>query len=141
MLRFKQKFLHNPPHSYGDCQRTAFACLLERDPETIPNFGQWYYDQARWEAEMDQWLARNQMSIIRVIYDCSLADVLKTQKNSNPGHYYFLSGKSKNGVGHVVIGLDDKIIWDPALDDSGIVSPFDDGYYYIEFLVPALHKS
>jgi hypothetical protein len=41
------------------------------------------------------------------------------------------------GTAHVVIALNDAIVWDPALDDSGIVGPADDGYYWIEFLVPA----
>lgn len=43
----------------------------------------------------------------------------------------------RNGTAHVVIGLNDAIVWDPAQDDSGIVAPADDGYYWIEFLVPA----
>lgn len=137
MYKVKQKFKHNPPETYGDCQRTVLACLLEVPPDSIPNFGVYYGKDKEWEEALTNWLKSRGLDTIQTIYDGDLEKVLRTQKNINPGRYYMLCGVSANGTNHVVIGLDDQIVWDPAIDDSGIVGPSNQtGYYHVEFLVP-----
>ena len=58
----------------------------------------------------------------------------------NGGIYYILTGKSKNGTNHCVICKNGGIVWDPAIDDSGIVGPTTDGHYSIEFLVDDIEE-
>ena len=70
-------------------------------------------------------------------FQCEPAEVLTLMKAMNPGVYYMLSGESRTGCNHVVIALDDEIVWDPSLDDSGIIGRCDDGFTWVEFLVPA----
>ncbi len=48
--------------------------------------------------------------------------------------YWLLTGKSRNNVPHVVVCQGGEIVCDPSLDNSGIVSPTDDGYCWAEFL-------
>lgn len=59
---------------------------------------------------------------------------MDTMRNTNTGAYYMLSGLSANGANHIVICRNDEIMHDPAIDDSGIVGPMDNGYYYVSFL-------
>lgn len=141
-----QRFLHNPPHTYGDCQRTVFACILDMEPEQIPNFGEHYEDEESWNMAQDAWLKKMGLSMIRIWYQPPLENLLATMKASNPGHYYLLSGVSARGTRHVVIALDDKIIHDTAIGSTnpadGIVAPYDtEGLYCVEFIVPAFHKA
>jgi hypothetical protein len=42
---------------------------------------------------------------------------------------------SKNGCSHVVIAKGDQIVHDPAIDNSGIIGPNDDGFYHVGFLL------
>lgn len=148
-MRFqKQLFSHNPPHSYGDCQRTVFACLLDMKPEDIPNFGIHIGNAAAWDIAVDDFLVSQNLYFTRVYYsgDIGLEAVLRTQKLTNPGMYYMLVGESRNGVNHVVIGLNDKIIHDPSIDNSGIVGPCTgeveaDRMYCVEFLVPLFMRA
>ena len=58
----------------------------------------------------------------------------------NPDIYFMLIGKSANGTNHVVICCNHKIVHDPSPVDSGIVGPSNNGNYFVEFLVPLLHK-
>ena len=59
--------------------------------------------------------------------------ILKVGKVSSCGTYYILGGQSKTGVNHTVVCHSDKIVLDPSLNDSGIIGPCDDGYYWMTF--------
>jgi len=142
----KQRFLHNPPLTYGDCQRTCFACLLDMEPEDIPNFGENYYNVEAWEKQISEWLKTMNLTKIRIFFHGPLQNVLTSMKSCNPGHYYLLGGVSARGTNHVVIGLDDAIIHDTAIfgDDlsQSIVGPYPDtDLYDIEFLVHRGHRA
>lgn len=141
MIKQKQLFRHNPPETCGDCQRTVIACILDQAPEEIPNFGIHYEDGAQFKKALDEYLATRGLFLISFAYDISLEELQAYMKIAHPGVYYMLTGTSANGTHHVVIGLDDKIHWDPAIDDSGIVGPCNTGYYWIEFLVPTFTKA
>lgn len=145
MIRHKQLFKHSPPDTYGDCQRTVYACLLDIPVEDVPHFGELYWDDPDlyvWSRETERWLNSRGLSETQVVFDDpNLENILKTQANTNPGRYYMLTGMSRNETNHVVIGLDDKIVWDTSIDDSGIVKPRSDGYYVISWLVPLFMKA
>lgn len=79
------------------------------------------------------WLHLRGLHPINVPYLGELRDVLETVKTTNPDTYFILGGKSRNGTGHSVVGLNNEIIWDPSPKESGIVSPMSDGFYWITF--------
>lgn len=136
----KQKHYHRPEEGeYGDCHRTCLANLMGVDRDSVPNFGEHYGDSEKFFEAERQWLLSQGLATVQVGYDGSLSlqQVLDTMGALNPGIYYLLGGTSASGVGHSVIGLGNRIVFDPSLNDSGIVGPMEDGRYWIQFLVPA----
>ncbi|HEY0684719.1 MAG TPA: hypothetical protein VGD45_20450 [Steroidobacter sp.] len=138
MIKRKQLFRHDPANGvYGDCHRTAIACLLDLEPDQVPHFGEHYTDSETFHRRESEWLETRGWCTVSVAYNASLDDVLRCQGFMNPDVLYLLGGKSRTGCGHTVIGCGDRIIWDPSLDDSGIIGPFDsDGLYWVTYLVP-----
>ena len=134
----KQLFRHNPPETYGDCQRTVYACLLDMHPSEVPHFHESTDDALEFWDRAHAFLASKGLARISIIFDGSLSleQILNTQHNTNPGYYYILSGMSKNKTDHVVICKGRGIIWDPAIDNSGIIGPCSDGFWWVEYLVP-----
>lgn len=134
----KQLFRHDPERGvYGDCYRTVLACFLDLDHDQVPHFAALYWnDSTAWAKAAKEFLAQYGLVEISVVYDgsMSLDSLLSWVGWANPGMYYMLSGRSRNGTDHVVIGLNGSIVWDPATDDSGIVGPGSDGYYRIDYL-------
>jgi len=145
MIERKQLFRHRPLEGQiGDCHRTAIACLLDLEPETVPHFGLSDFDKEgritkhEQTTEADAWLRERGMLCVHLAYPLpELADVLAWVGASNPNVYWLLGGASKIGVNHTVIARGRSIAWDPSLDDSGIVGPCDDGYFWASFIVPA----
>lgn len=137
----KQKFRHDPASGlYGDCHRTAIACILDLDASDVPHFmhpdvsatG----DAAHIAAEA--WLNERGLTQINMLFDgkCSVDDILSTVKNVNPharGTCFILGGQSRNGCNHSVVCCDGEIVCDPSIDNSGIIGPCDDGWYWLTF--------
>ena len=140
MTPFKQLYRHKPEEGViGDCWRTCFGCLLDIQPQFVPHFLQYCWNdglQAR--ANAKNWLAKLSLSYVEVPYGGTLQDVLRTCKDLAPGMHYLLGGESRTGVGHSVVCCDDQIVWDPSLDDAGIIGPMDDGHYWVTWLIPML---
>lgn len=141
MIFNKQLLTHNPKEGvYGDCFRTCIACLFDLQPGEVPH--PYPNGSASSEAQlkvMDNWLAMKGVLQISTCLEVDLEDTFALQEAINPNVYYLLTGTSKNGAHHSVICLNDKIIWDPSKDDSGIVAPCDDGYYWVSWFVPISH--
>lgn len=139
MIKRKQLFRHRPAEGViGDCHRTAIACLLDLEPEAVPHFGEIYFGEPElFNAAFEGWLKRNGYRTVIIPYNAPLEDVLASIGHQNDGAYYLLGGTSRTGVNHTVIGCGNEIAHDPSIDDSGIVGPCDDGYYWVTFLVPA----
>jgi len=134
----KQRFRHRPDDGeIGDCHRTAIACLLDIDRDAVPHFGEHHFnDMAAFNQGVNTFLRNRGLATVDVAFNSSLSDVLKCLGALNPSTYYILGGMSRSGVNHSVIGCGGEIVWDPSLDDTGIVGPCDDGYYWITYLVP-----
>lgn len=137
MIRYKQLFKHlEDGVTPGDCWRTVIGCLLDKPPQQMPHF----VEIAGWQNNAEctritkQWLKDHGYYYFEVAMAAELQAVLDYMAAVNPGMYYILGGNSKNGTGHSVICLDDKIVHDPGIDDPGIVAPMDDGYYWIGLL-------
>ena len=142
MTPYKQKLKHRPDEGQiGDCWRTCIACLLNLLPEDVPHFcvDSWN-DNARSTANARSYLATKGLSFIEYAFTGDLQAILNSVGAINPGLHYLLGGNSKNGCGHQVVCCDDGIVWDPSIDDSGIVGPMDDGFYWITWLVPLFIK-
>lgn len=138
----KQKFKHNPEIGhYGDCDRTTIACMLDMPRDVVPNWAEMFWpmnDNVGWDKAKDEWLQSKGYARVVLYYrDCTLDDVLNYVGHFNKNVYWLLTGMSKNLTNHVVICLGDKIVWDTAIDDSGIIGPTTDEFFYVEFIVPA----
>lgn len=144
MRYLKQLHRHDPENgSVGDCYRTCLACLLDKDVEDVPHLNE-IVPVEEFNALYTKYLDERGLQTITVGYSGSLADVLLTVNNFNPGAYYLLTGHSKAGDwNHVVVGHNDQIIWDPSQSygdgEHGIVGPaVPDGFYWVEFIVRKL---
>jgi hypothetical protein len=137
MIFQKQAFRHRPDEGvFGDCHRTAIACMLNLPRDKVPNFGEHWGDPEGFEEAVRAFLRERELAAVNVVFAAPLADVLQTMGAVNPAAYYLLGGTSTTGVGHTVVGHGGRIVLDPSLDDAGIVGPMDDGYFWITFLVP-----
>lgn len=137
----KQKFRHNPAEGvYGDCARTVLAMLLDIPVDDVPHFLWDNADGIVFNQRVRMFLESVGLREVSIPFTGDLSAIMRFMRDSNPGIYYMLMGESRNHVNHVVVCLNDKIVADPALDDSGIVGPADDGYYWVSFLV-SLHKT
>lgn len=138
MLVQKQLFRHKPEEGiYGDCHRTALAALFDMDAREVPHFNEGNPSSEEFNRRDAAWLkAQGYVKYNMVFPAAELDDVLQTMKSLNPGIYYLLAGTSRTGVDHSVVCLDDQIICDPSLTDSGIIGPCADGYYWVTVLVP-----
>jgi hypothetical protein len=136
----KQLNLHKPEEGvWGDCFRTALACLLNLDPEEVPHFndrsdGRNDEDVSR---EVNKWIRKQGLALISVFFtgETPIEAVLATADYGSFGLPFLLSGTSRTGVDHVVICHRGEIVWDPSQVDSGIIGPMANGQWLVEWLV------
>ena len=135
MIPHKQLFRHDPDSGvYGDCFRTTLACLLDLAPADVPHFMDGVDSGKDGTEAANKWLAQRGLTLISIPYQGELEQILSTIAQLNPGIHYLLCGKSRTGCNHSVICRGDQIVWDPSLDDAGIVGPADHGIYWVDFL-------
>jgi len=137
MQLHKQLFPHDPAgDQYGDCFRTALACLLDLEPSSVPHFMHDGTGEDSVWARVNEWLAPRNLAHCTFAVCGDLSDVFRMMSSVNAGAYYLLAGSSSRGFNHQVIALNDAILHDPSPSDAGLCGPCDDGYYWISFLVP-----
>ncbi len=127
-----QNTKHNPPESYGDCMRTCIACLIDRDPATVPN----WFDPSQicegynsWAA-MDEWLSDVGYVMAKIDVAGDLESLQKYMQSMNPGILYILAGD-----GHAIIMSGGKVLHDPSWLSLGVKEPS-----HMLFLLPiAMH--
>lgn len=144
MIRHRQLFRHRPENGiYGDCHRTAIACLLDLDPMDVPHFYLAKVEaQARgetydWEAEVERFLNARGFTQAHVNFTCTLEELFTYMGAVNPRTLYLLGGESARGVNHTVICRGGAFEWDPHPDSSFISGPLDNGFFTATFLLPA----
>lgn len=127
---------------FGDCYRTAIACVLEMPPEEVPHF----YNGDHSTLDLDEcwieitgWLNEMGYNIIPVTYDgeYSLDQILSHGARTANGMHWFLSGSSGSS-GHVVVCKDNEIIHDPSKksrSSGGLIGPCNNGFWEVEILV------
>lgn len=110
----------------GNCMSACFASFLDVPIEDVPYFA---------EMERDEWVAVLLKFFKLRGYDLEWTDdepyvyreILTHDKVEVP-EFYFATGKSPRGVGHMVIFSGDKMFHDPHPNGDGIGKP--DGYFY-----------
>ena len=133
----KQRFRHKPEEGeFGDCHRTCLACILGIDRDLVPNFGVHYGDVAKFLASEAEFLASIGMRAIDIPFQgtVSLGTMLESLGRLVPNAHLIFAGQSRTGLNHSVIIKDGEIVWNPSLDDVGIIGPCDDGHYWITIL-------
>lgn len=139
--RHQQLFRHDPDNGvYGDCFRTAVACVLCIEPATVPHVCDGP-DDGKANERMQEFLKSVGCRLIGVPFngDCDLDHILLCGETFSAGLPWLLTGQSRNGTNHVVICQDNKIIHDTSIDQSGIVSPTTTGFWFVEWIVrPAI---
>lgn len=138
MIYNKQLYYHRPAQgTVGDCHRTAIACMLDLQPDEVPHFMKDHWeDPVTAHQEFSKFLASRGLAQVNVIYECTLEQLLHSLGTMNPYARYLLGGRSANGTNHTVVARGKQIEWDPSMDDSGIVGPCDDGYFWVTWLIP-----
>lgn len=140
MKPVKQLYRHDPPRVFGDCHRAALASILELPCEAVPHFYELIDGEKPDPATVSQrersYLASQGLVGITTCFSegIELQAVLDGIAYYNPGVYWILGGTSRNGTGHSVVACDGAIVHDPALDESGIVGPMDNGHYWATFI-------
>lgn len=141
MIKQKQAFLHDPANGlFGDCYRTAVACLLNLQRDEVPHV---FHDGCKGpvaDARMNDWLKIKGITQFTMALDgaISLDELLNSVLWANNDKVeYLLCGTSRNNTAHVVVCRGNEIIWDPAIDDSGIVGPAEDGFWWISVIAIA----
>ena len=143
MKYHRQLCLHDPANdSYGDCQRTAIACLLDKEsPLDVPNYAELYWDDPDKFGSAFRGYLRTQG------YDWVGLPYLGTGMSPKEflcwagnycDQYYMVSGMGARGVGHVVIAKGKSFCHDPHPSDDYLVGPFDDGVYWIYLILAIL---
>lgn len=154
MLHNKQLFLHKPEEGqYGDCHRTALACILNLQPEEAPHFiGEYERREALkaqgedvevyvWQDEQAEWLQSLGFATADICYDGTQGDIegiFAFMRVRNPEIYYILGGTSPRGTNHSVVCYGGGYEWDPHPDGGFLVGPMDHGFYEITFIVPSI---
>lgn len=138
MQYHKQRFRHRPEEGeFGDCHRTAIACVLDLQPDEVPNFGEAWGDADRFNSWCAEWLRARGYMLVQFGFNSVLDEVLNFMGHANPGAIYLLGGKSRSGCNHTVVCCGAKVIHDPSRNDSGIVAPcVEDDLYWVSVLVP-----
>ncbi|WP_445222223.1 hypothetical protein ACKWRH_21445 [Bradyrhizobium sp. Pa8] len=133
----KQLLRHNPPTAYGDCLRTAIAIVLDMDAADVPHFMDGAVSGDDGAAAAEAFLNARGMTAINIVCDGSrpLQAVLDSIAGTNLREMpiFLVTGTSRNGCAHVVVACNGDIVCDPSQDDSGIIGPCEDGYYWLTF--------
>jgi len=133
----KQLFGHDPTQGvYGDCARACVACLLDLPIEDVPHFAAKLINDpdGNFNEEIEVYLLLQGIAPISIAWKVEdLQTLLDSVSHNNKNIYYTLTGTSRTKVNHEVICLNNKIVFDPSLTDSGIVGPCADGFYWTTF--------
>lgn len=133
----KQQFLHKPDEGqYGDCHRTAIAMVLGLNRDEVPHFlhdGQ----DCEFRSREDAFFRSKNLATIHVpiggtdVTPEFVLECLSVWAHSAP---CILAGMSRTGTNHSVVVYRGQM-FDPSINDSGIIGPCDDGFYWLTSIV------
>lgn len=143
MIKHHQVYTHNPDtKTYGDCMRTAIACLLDKRPEEVPHFLWDGCDGEEFNRRIDAYLETQGLSLVCIAFTgCSVQETMDILAAGNPNTRFLISGQSERGTNHVVVACNGDVEHDPHPSGVGLCSPLDCGQVHAEFLVPrSIHR-
>ncbi len=136
-----QKFHHDPKNGvWGDCYRTAIACLLDIEPDKVPHVTDGdpdnHSDESVATKMMRDWLKPQGLYLVSIAIQADTKEqVMEMMQFNNPDIHYLLVGESVAGCNHNVICKGNKFIHCPSTGDVNcIVGPCDDGLFWIDFI-------
>lgn len=134
MQRHIQRFRHDPDAGvYGDCARTALACLLDLEPEEVPHKHERLPSGGQ-VAMFREWLEGRGLTLAFFAFSCSVEEVLGLMAVCNPGVPFIMSGRSPRGFNHCVIAAGNTFVHDPSPDGGFLVGPCEDDHVYVELV-------
>lgn len=137
MTPHTQRFRHDPDAGvFGDCFRTAIACLLEIDPEEVPHHHRVLAggEQSRL---LRSWLMMRGLTLIELAWPTeTLFDLLVNLEHAigDTGMKFMVSGQSPRGTDHVVICDTKGFVHDPHPDGGFLTGPMDDGNWFVSWI-------
>lgn len=141
----KQAFKHNPDAGIdGDCTRTCVAMLLDVPRDCVPHEhgANKPEDYNAWKEQIARTFGVKFITIALPPQEgWSLADYCEFALHSGQGMPLMLGGFSGNETNHSVVIDANGMILDPAIDNSGIHGPCDDGFYWLEWIVRPLERA
>ena len=155
MRHYKQLHRHDPENGvWGDCHRTALACLLNLQPQQVPHYiGEHELAKTQgcefdWELAQEKWLNRLGYTSVDIVFGNGepdpdlerLQSIFSFMEQRNPDIYYLLGGRSPRHTNHTVVCRGGSFEWDPHPDGGFLVGPMDHGYYEVTFLLPKIMK-
>lgn len=141
MKYHRQRYVDHRPdqNRWGDCARTALACLLDAPHvDDVPHFAALAgHDEQRGLDLMDEWLGRRGLRRLVFAFDGATGlDYLgEAMRVWNPDVPYCLVGATSRGHNHVAIYCNGRLVHDPHPSDEGVTAPApDSGHYWIEIV-------
>lgn len=131
MIKRHQLFRHEPKNEiYGDCHRTAIACLMNMEPWEVPHFVQNHYTTPNYnvDEEVDKWLRQYGLFQLHIHFNGTdgIEPVFGYMRGMNPSVLYILGGTSPRGTPHSVICRGAEFYWDPHPEGGFLPKPHKD---------------
>lgn len=135
MQYHKQLNKHDPENgTFGDCYRTAIACILNKHPSEVPHILSLEDDQLQ-SREINKYLKSLGLRKIHTAFNIpTLEGMLAYGLHSIPDMHWMLGGISGRGFAHTVVCFNNEIIHDPHPSGSGVCEPID-GYWHVNIIV------
>lgn len=110
---------HNPPESFGDCLRTCIACLIDREPASVPNF----FDpnevpKGNELAAMEEFLSDAGFAVLFIDVAGEISALRTYMQTTNPDVLYVLFGDA-----HAVVCRGGETLHDPSWTELGVRHP------------------
>jgi hypothetical protein len=131
-----QIFQHDPQRGvWGDCYRTAIACLLDVAPAELPHVHAEVSGDDQDDA-IDAWLAPRGLRLIRfairwpnstVEQVCDYASYMRAGR-------FILGGRSPRGWPHVIIADRTGMVHDVHPSGGGLIGPHATGDWWLTFV-------
>ena len=147
MRRQKQLIQHDPDNGlYGDCYRTAIACILDLPAEDVPHFLKRDSTAESQDDVAADWLQKHwKLTPVVISYlpnDDNDSVLEYLGKWSQRGSPFIITGQGSRGFNHCVVGYNGEIYCDPYTGDRGdrtsleLPSMCEDGkrYWVVEYL-------
>lgn len=120
MTFHKQLYRHDMNQGIiGDCYRTCIANIFSLQPWNVPHF----MVGLNATKDSENWVGERGYTSHYFTNEGTLTEALHSFSFLVPGELFILTGESKNKVNHAVLAKDGEIVFDPSIDNSGIIGP------------------